>query len=143
MPRIKFVPRFSGAIHGRTVNVIRKFFPKLCSEYEFDDLLQEAYIVFMKCKAASNADSPKWFMALYDRSLHNKMINLTEKCGRYISIEELDSIDEPVTHFDEAFLRVVLKQLPARVRHQIGIFLRGDPGTEQEAFRTLMGMFPE
>ena len=141
--KVQFVPRFSGPIYGRTINIIKSFYPKLCAEHEFEDLVQEAYLVFYKCKKNFRGDNAAWFMALYSRSLINKMINILDKSGRYSSIEELAIEDEPATKFDRAFLMVSLKELPARARYQLGIFLEGKPGKEQVAYRTLMGMFPE
>lgn len=126
--KIKFRPRWNAALQGHAVNVIRKFYPRLVSDYEFDDLLQEAFIVYMRCKERYGAtvDNPRWFMALFSRSLVNKLINLTEKAGRYISIEALDEdFPEPATQYDEAYMTCLLRELPVEVRQLIWEVVNG------------------
>lgn len=144
MPTIKYTPRFPGAIQGHAVNTVRKFFPKLSAEHEFDDLMQEAYIIFMRCKSRYGAtvDNPAWFMSLFSRSLHNKLINMAEVSGRYISLELLEAKDEPASELDEGYLRRVLQELPSRVRRQVGIFLNGSETESREAYRRLRKLYP-
>lgn len=147
MSTIKYTPRWAGSIEGRAVNLIKKFYPQLAAEYEFEDLVQEAYIVFMRCKQryGKTIDNPAWFMSLFQRALQNKMINMLARCRapRYISIEDLAENDFPATHPEENFMRAVLRELPPRVRHQLSIFL-GGVGTETEQrkmYHRLMHIF--
>lgn len=129
--KLPYRPRWEGPIHGHSVNVIRKFFPKLCAEHEFDDLLQEAYIVFMKCKQnfrqAEGSRPAPHFMGYYSRALRNRLINLAQKCGRTLYME---NAPEQVTDRDDALLKVVFNELPASVR---GMLMHVQRGTDARA----------
>lgn len=140
--RIPYVPRWAGPIEGHAVNVIKSFFPRLCAEHEFCDLLQEAYIIFMKCKNAygGKVDNRAWFMALFSRSLTNRMIGLLDRSGRYIFIEDEPEIDEPVKE-DLTFLGLDLKErLKYLMQSQL---VRRSEHKARAAARELCKMFPE
>lgn len=127
--KLSFVPRWNAAIEGHAVNLVRKFYPKLAAEHEFDDLLQEAYIVFMRCKEryAGKVDNPRWFMALFSRSLFNRLMDLSKRCGTYISIEALeDAFPEPATEYDEAYFACLLRELPKEFRQLVDKVINGD-----------------
>lgn len=128
MKKLMFVARFPGPIQGHAINAARRFFPRLCADYEFEDLLQEAYLVFMKCKRkyAAKIDNPKWFMAIFRVSLHNHFINLTKKCGLCVSLETLiEGYAEPATEYDASYFRVLLKELPEEVRTLLASICNG------------------
>ena len=136
MSTIKFTPRFSGAIFGRAVNICRRFYPQLCAEYDFDDLMQEAFLIFHRCKQlyAGTVDKPQWFMVLFGRALTNKLINLSKKCGRYISIETLDNFDEPATEVDVGFSSRLIQELPDEVRQLMAKVVSGAVADGRLAF---------
>ena len=133
---IKFTPRFNGPIQGRAVNIIKRFYPQLCAEHEFDDLMQEAYLIFMRCKFlyGTTVDNPRWFMVLFSRALTNKLINLSKKCGRYISIEALENFDEPVTEIDMAFANRLISELPREVHQLMAAVIGGTVADGRLAF---------
>lgn len=156
-PKIRFNPRWEG-VHGLAITLVSKYFAMLCAEHEFDDLMQEAYIVFMKCKRAyPHIDNQKWFTSLYGNALANKLLNLAARCGRMISLEDLPPgiEDRPDGAGDEGYARVLLAELAAmkvwvkgdrwrlkQVRDllQQAIF---DPGAEgRAAYRKLREMLP-
>lgn len=141
--KIPYTPRWPGPVEGHAVNVVRRFFPKLCAEHEFDDLLQEAYIVFMRCKARFHGDSGAWFMALFSRSLHNRLINLSVVCGRTISLDD-PSVEapEPVGGELDGFAQVVINELPDAVKDLINAICFG-PGPEgRAAYRKFLEVLP-
>lgn len=84
-PKIKYRPTWGGPIAGFTVNAIRKVFPMMANQYEFEDLLQEAQIKFLACCRAysGKVDNPAWFMSLYKRALVNHLTTLAERNSRY------------------------------------------------------------
>lgn len=141
--KIVFTPRWPGEVQGHAVNTVRSFFPKLCAEHEFDDLLQEAYIVFMKCKAKFYGDNPAWFMALFSQSLRNRLINLSAVCGRQISLDDPTvEVPEPSGGENDAFARVVMNELPEAVKQLIHAVCFG-PGPEgRAACRKLLDTLP-
>src|SRR5437879_3859259 len=114
MRKTLFRPAFNGPIAGHAVNMSRKYYPLLAAELEFEDLLQEAWIVFLTCQRRYRGvvDNPAWFMALFSVSLQRRMVDLL-RCQRpYISIDDLAEFDEPVTDFDAGFGWRVLCELP-------------------------------
>lgn len=133
---IKFTPRFNGPIQGRAVNIIKRFYPYLCAEHEFDDLMQEAWLVFARCKHlyGTTVDNPRWFMVLFGRALTNKLINLSKKCGRYISIEALDNFEEPATEVDMAFANRLIRELPEEVHQLMAAVVSGTVADGRLAF---------
>jgi len=165
---IKFTPRFNGPIQGRSVNIIKKFYPYLCAEHEFDDLMQEAYLVFMHCKElygpdkGKGVDKPQWFMTLYSRALTNKLINLGKKCGRYISIDDLDFdtsefkndvqhprnnynnkynrqkvLEESSTDYDTGYAYRLIQELPEEVRQLMAAVISGAVADGRLAFAAI------
>lgn len=142
--RIPYVPRWVGPIEGHAVNVSKSFFSQLCAFYEFDDLLQEAYIVFMKCKRAyPKVDNRAWFMGIFKNALRNRMIGLLEhRATRYNFIEDVTDIEEPVKD-DNTFLGIVLRELPCDVQELLATFVGSSEQKSRAAYRKLCKMFPE
>lgn len=89
-PCLPFVPRWEGECKGYAYNAMRRFWPTLQAWYEWDDLMQEAFLVFLKCKRRyyTFVDTPQWFMALFKTSLHNRLVNLVVSVPRYSLTEE-------------------------------------------------------
>lgn len=138
--KIKFVPRWPGPIEGHAVNQIRRMYPGLCAEHEFDDLLQEAYLVFMKCKAAyPNIDNAAWFMAVFRTSLQNRLFNMAARCGRTVSLEALEEAGQ---QFEQAvddglagYARVLMGELPQTIRGLIWTACFGPSAEGRAALR--------
>ena len=122
-----FVPQWSGPIQGHAINSIKKMYPALCAEHEFDDLLQEAYIVFMKCerKYKGTVDNAAWFMSLFRTALQNRLYTLAGKCHDTISLDALTLAQEPVEQ-DTNFLRQVVRELPSEVQDLLRVFSSPD-----------------
>lgn len=99
--------------------------------YEFDDLLQEAAIVFLVCRDryAGKVDNPRWFMALFSRALYNRFVDLQRTNRSYSPID--DDLDDRVSPWDEpqpdaGYCRRVLAELPAPIRRLLAAFTAGD-----------------
>lgn len=110
-----FTPRWQGAINARAINLTKKFYPALCSDYEFEDLLQEAFLVFLKVRNKYPAvDNPRWFMVLFSRALLRRFIDLKRGQSthpRCVSFDDPDVVvQEPVVH-EQYIERIVLSRL--------------------------------
>lgn len=153
--RIKFTPRWPGAIEGHAVNAVRKWFPALCAEHEFDDLLQEAWVVFHRCKERyPNIDNPKWFMAVFRTSLQNRLMNMAARCGRMISLDASPSlpVEEPsVAPIEERgpgllglneIVARVLREVPEEARGFVLAIFFGPEAEGREAYRKLRVFLP-
>lgn len=131
--RIPYVARYPGPIEGHAINLAKKFYPKLCAYYDFDDLLQDAYEKFMEVKAKyPHVDNRAWFMSLFSRSFHNHLVGLLQhRSTRYDFIEDSPTeIDEPAT-VDLSLFSIMLKELPKEIQDLLAIFA-GEASTKQQ-----------
>jgi DNA-directed RNA polymerase specialized sigma24 family protein len=142
--KIKYTARWNRAFEGRAINLAKQFYPRLCVDYEIDDLVQEAYIVFLKCKRKyeGTVDNPKWFMSLYNRALTNKLITLSAKTAQYSFIASTDTLPEVATKYDESFLRVVLQELPDEVKDLFKAVCEGTMADGRMALAGIRQKFP-
>ena len=126
--KVPFCPRFMGAFEGHAFNVVKRMYPRLMAEHEFDDLLQEAWVVFLHCRAryAGKVDNPAWFMTIFSRSLHHRFIDLQRASRPYICIDELTETDEPATTIDAGYCWRVLQELPEDMRDLLRCLGFGD-----------------
>lgn len=129
LPQARFIPRWSGPIEGYAVNAIRRAYPTLSPEYEFEDLLQEAYIKYMKCVRTyrGRVDNAAWFMALYKCSLNNHLVGLVQRCSRYNFLEYRESFEFEMagTMINEAEILRLLKALPTDLLTVLELLLAG------------------
>lgn len=125
---IPFRPRFGGPIEGHAVNTIKRWYPRLADQMEFEDLLQEAWVVFLRCQAryGGTVDNPRWFMALFSVSLHRRFCSLLSDNPAYISDEDLNEQYEPTTELDVGYYWRVLQELPADMRELLAALGLGD-----------------
>jgi DNA-directed RNA polymerase specialized sigma24 family protein len=93
-PQLKFKPRWEGPIQWHAANVCMRYHRSLFVVYELEDLMQEAYIVFLECvkNYGTTVDNPRWFMALFSLCLANRFNTLYKKRPRYI----LNAAEVPV-----------------------------------------------
>lgn len=84
-PVLPFRPHWSGEIQGYAYNSTRRYWPTLRAWYEWEDLTQEAYLVYMMCdrRYRGRVDNGAWFMALYKSSWHNKLVDLVVRVPQY------------------------------------------------------------
>lgn len=73
---LDFYPEWEGSIRGWSLNYLRKNKWRYDPVYELDDLLQDAYLVFLRVlqKYPRVVEAPH-FMALYKTSLMNELID--------------------------------------------------------------------
>lgn len=113
---MRFIPRWPGAINGRAVNLCRQFYPKLAAHEGMDDLLQEAYIVFMRCKDRFYFDgTPQLFMAFFSRALQNKLCSMIKAVPRYILLDDTDLVRSEPLQDDLGYLLCVLREMPREI----------------------------
>lgn len=103
--RVKFRPVWAGSVEGWTVNYINRHLWKLQPDWAFDDVYQEAYIVFMDCvDRYPHVVDPPHFMSLYSRSISNWIIDeatrRTKKRTVFSPQQEVAADGEGVDIFD-------------------------------------------
>ena len=74
--RLSFEPSFEGAVVGYAKNYLAKHVWRVQPLYELDDLLQEAFLLFVKLQDRYTFKSNKHFMGMWKRCLHNWFVNL-------------------------------------------------------------------
>lgn len=126
--RLPYRPRFGGSFESHVFNVVKRIYPRLAAQWEFDDLLHEAIVVFLVCRERYQGvvDNPAWFMALFSRSLHNRFVDLQRQAFSYISLDELAEIDEPSTELDVGFYWRMLQELPEDMKDLLRAMGLGD-----------------
>lgn len=147
---IPFVPRWSGAVQGHAINTTKRFYPRLAAYHEFDDLLQESYLVFLRCKRryhgkpSSNygaVDNPAWFMSLFSRALSNQFLKLISATPRYNLLEDYsdDSSLEPIGEVENSgYFAQMLSELPAEILELVrSAALSADQSVRRKAMREL------
>ena len=111
-----FIPHWIGPIEGYTVNVVRRAYPLLAAEHEFEDLLQEAYIKYLTCVRVyrGRVTNGAWFMALYKRALNNHLRSLLHRHTRYMLLEYGDDANFPEASVNGDVVEVlqILNTLP-------------------------------
>lgn len=92
----RFTPIWEGPIEGYATNYLSKNGWR-AQGYSWEDLMQEAYLVFLECKerySSSGAerivDTPQWFMALFKRCLFTRMTDLSNTSTATKAISESD-----------------------------------------------------
>lgn len=142
-PRIRnYTPQWTGPIEGYTVNTIRNIYPRFAAEYEFEDLLQEAYIKYLACVRAysGRVTNARWFMALYKRAFNNHLYSLLRRRSRYSFIEYEDgaTLPELSVSGDAAEVLQLIAELPKDLVRVVEILLTGArKGVSMEQIRRL------
>ena len=78
--RARFVPTWEGPVEGWTINTINKQIWRVVPQYDFNDLLQEAFTYFLICcERYPEVLDPPHFMALYKRCFLNRINDLAAR----------------------------------------------------------------
>lgn len=130
---MSYSPEFKGPIQGYVVNYVKRHFWRVEATQEHRDLMQDAYVVFMRVKAKYPAlDTPQHFMALFKVAWHNHFTDLAnaDTQSRLMSAVSLhaDESDEMAfdvigDHDNDGALAVMLAQAPAEITSVINLFL--------------------
>lgn len=132
-----YSPEWSGPIEGWTVNFVAKNLWKVARTQQRDDVMQEAYEVFMRvCRRYPEVEDAPHFMALYKTSWVRHFTDLAnadtaDRVTTGMTVQrrgagEEDEGDERdfvgATDNDGA-LSVLIRQAPAEVKAVINLFL--------------------
>lgn len=132
-----FVPQWEGVIEGYVTNSLRMNYFRVEATMTRDDLMQEAYLVFLRCKTTYEgkikASEPQHFTALFKRSWANCLNDLsnddTELRQRF---QPFASGDSDVSYFldaqigetnNEGQLATLIRQAPREVSMVLNLFL--------------------
>lgn len=121
-------PKWEGPIEGFSRNFARLQLYKLQPiGFEFDDIVQEAYIVFDKCKTTyPDLDTAKHFMSLYKIALRRRLFDIWyPKRNEQFLLTELDNFVEEFKDVErEGFFRVLLSEAPKEIKEVLSLLFR-------------------
>ena len=128
-----FNPIYPGPIEGWTVNYCKQHFWRVERSMEWADLMQESYIVFLRCLAKyPDLETPQHFMALYKRAWCHELNDLAEKDTRLRVMVQESSLnhedDGPAYEAtgelqNDGHLAILLKEAPSEVLAVLNLFL--------------------
>jgi DNA-directed RNA polymerase specialized sigma24 family protein len=124
-PPFRFLPQWRGPLEGYAVKTIHKMLPRLFPTYEFDDLYQEAYTVYLLCvKRYSKAvDNPAWFMSLFKVCLKHRLIDMIKRAFKTVKTVPIEVEQITASVEQEGALNHVLGKLPAELAEMLRLFL--------------------
>lgn len=95
---LAYEPEWTKEIEGCAYNMTRKYWNGLKAWYEWDDLMQEARIAFLRLQRRyrGKVDNPAWFMSLFKVSWQRRLIHLFRRRPAYsLSADPLPELVEP------------------------------------------------
>ena len=123
---VKYRPVFPGVIEGYVMNCLRKDLWKISATHEHADAIQEAYLVFLRVKAAyPDVQTGSHFLALFKSAWYNHFTTLAAKASvARIPISECSFGFEDGNFFDTlpgdpldtGFLGTMFRQAPSEVK---------------------------
>jgi len=124
-----YVPVFAGPLEGWTVNYCRQHYWRVKRSLPWEDLMQEAQLVFLRCKAKYwYVEEPKHFMALFKTAWTHQFtsFSVADSDGRFITSGAEDDEQAPdgvgeLTNDGE--LAVMLRQAPREVLMVLNLLL--------------------
>jgi DNA-directed RNA polymerase specialized sigma24 family protein len=130
---VSYSPTYDGPIAGYVVNHLHKNYWKVARTMPREDVLQEAYVVFLRCKRAyPDMDTPQHFMALFKTAYGRHFIDLARADTAERVVFELPSYDNEDGHHElemagdlnnDGELALLLEQAPSEVVSVLNLFL--------------------
>lgn len=130
----KYEPCFTGAVEGYVTNFLRKNFWRVSHSMEYEDIKQEAALVFVQVRNAyPDVETPQHFMSLFKTSWFNHFTDLSNKDSALRTIvpecncETEDN--EPVTlemvgdTDNQGMLHLMITQAPADIKQVLSLFI--------------------
>lgn len=132
MPRPHpYRPQWTPELEGYTVTTVKKSWPGVADIYEFDDLLQEAYVIFLRCRRAFRSrggNDAAIFMALYKCSLDRRLKSLALLRRRYSCLGYTDKDVEGQLVEDTSVIaefNLLLQRLPQELVTVLALLVGG------------------
>lgn len=144
-----YTPIFPGPIQGWFVNYSRANYWKVKRTLPWEDLEQEAYVVFLRCKRKyPELDTPQHFMSLFQRAWINHFTDLANRDtqdrvvvsqigessdGSEISFESVGEVD------NDGMLAIMIKEAPREISMVLNLFLNAPTELAEVALASWRG----
>jgi DNA-directed RNA polymerase specialized sigma24 family protein len=133
--RVLWTPSWSEEIEGYTANFIRTNSWRLDRLDQFQDAMQDAFLIFWKCKETyPRVIEARHFMALYKRALINSTHDKASRRKRRDAVEvllDVDAIDFYAGRIGETtnagYAAALLAELPEELRFMLNKLAQGLP----------------
>lgn len=114
-------PTWNSVIIGWTKQFIRRNLWRVDPLHDFDDLMQDAYLVFLRVKAAyPRVTEPQHFMSLYKVAMLNELTNKTRVKQRTPEMVGFDDVSDHIITFNHTGeLQVAMNCLPVEVKEAL------------------------
>ncbi len=130
---MSYRPEFKGPVEGWVVNHLKTNYWRVAKTMQRDDVLQEAYLVFMRCAAKYPImDTPQHFMALFKTAWINQFTDFANKdtASRVVTEMPRIRVDDDLVEYEPAgeadndgYLSVLLSEAPKEVLMVMNLFL--------------------
>lgn len=131
---MSYSPEYQGPIAGYVINHMKKNYWKVAATMPREDLLQEAYVVFLRCKRKySHLEAPQHFMALFKTAWCHQFLDFANEDTASRCLVEMprmrfsegDDVEfEPQGDGDnDGALAIALDQAPSEVKAVLQLFL--------------------
>jgi hypothetical protein len=130
---VPYLPEFTGPIEGFVVNYISKNYWRVARTVPREDLMQEAYVVFLRCKRKyTQLEEARHFMALFktawvrhftdlaNADTQDRLVSSTEMVDADGDAHTREMVGELCT---DGELATKLRQAPAEVLMVLNLFL--------------------
>lgn len=138
-----YQPIWKGPIEGYVTNQLQKIMWRVASTMDRDDVLQEAYIVFLRCSTKyPDMDTPQHFMALFKTAWSRRVHELANKdtaagVGQ-CEDEHAEQDRELIGELDNVgIVHTLIRQAPREVMMVLTLFLSAPAellGLAEQAF---------
>ncbi len=136
---LEWSPKWEGVVSGWTANFIRRNHWRCDALHEFDDLMQDAFLVFLKiCDKYPRVIEERHFVALYKRAITNQFHDraLYMKRKRVLHQDTAQDVSELYTGrigelTNGGYAAALLNEAPEELKLALEVFIKNP-----EALRT-------
>ncbi len=129
-PRLKWCPQWEGPIRAWAIKFINKNKWRCDSINDFDDLLQDAYLIFIKISDTyPRVIEQPHFMSLFKRAMHNQMHDR----ARYMQLKHVlhqETASDVSEFYDEGeethygYVSALLEEAPEELREALELLVK-------------------
>lgn len=131
---MSYSPEYQGPIAGYVINHMNKHYWKVAATMPRDDLLQEAYVVFLRCKRKyPSLDTPQHFMALFKTAWNHQFLDFANEDTASRCLVEMPRVktaEGDTMEFElqgdgdnDGALAIAIDQAPSEVKAVLQLFL--------------------
>ena len=124
-----FEPEWKGPIEGYVVNFLADQHWKIARTVPWDDAMQEAYVIFLRCKRKYQVEEAKHFMSLFKSAWFNHFTDMANEDTELRRVGPLPESPEgsPYDSIGEVdcdgHLAVLVEQAPREVALVLALFI--------------------